>query len=98
VRYDPNYTGLDAILIGPGMYAALEAAGQRAADWARANAPVGSPPDPHPGRYKASIRVVRATSFRGKRAAVHVVADAPYADQVETKHHVLSRALDAAKE
>ena len=99
MRYVPDHHGLGEVLLSPEMYAALEAAGERAANFARANAPVGQPPDdPHPGRYRASIRVERATSFKGKRAAVHVIADVPYAQRLETQYHVLSRALDAAKE
>lgn len=98
MRYEKDLNGLRDILLGEEMYAELERHAEVAANYARANAPVGkAPPDPHPGQYRDSVTVERAKSFKGTRAAVHVVADVPYAAAVEAKHHTLSTALDVAK-
>lgn len=66
-------------------------------------APVGSPPDPHPGLYKASFKVT--TTARGgrrkDRATATVTNTAPHAAHVEwgtektQAHHILLRAAQA---
>ena len=65
----------------------LKEQAEKIAETARANAPVGTAPDPHPGRLRDSIGVVE--SKRGAEVGWRVIADArtdknvPYAHMVE---------------
>ncbi|MGW1015577.1 HK97 gp10 family phage protein [Streptomyces niveus] len=72
-------------------------------DLAALIAPVGSPPDPHPGLYKGSFEVT-TTSRGGRRkdrATATVSNTAPHAAHVEfgtermQAHHILLRAAQA---
>jgi hypothetical protein len=102
-RYVPDYNGLNPWLVGPEARALCTAAAEEAAVFARSIAPVGTPPDDeHPGRYRDSIHVDATPAVipaRGRfaaRAAVAVVAEAPYSTVIEVQrgHHVLKRAAE----
>lgn len=71
---------------------------------AEAIAPSGAPPgDPHPGRYRASVRVTSTLrgGTRRDRAVAYATNTAPYARWVEygtervPAHHVMLRAARA---
>lgn len=82
-----SYSGIGEILRSGQVRADLTARAGRVAAAARARAPVLS------GRYRASIHVEQNTT---DRVAVSVVADTPYAVEVEFEVRVLGTALDAA--
>ena len=82
-----NHQGMGELLVSKGVRDMLTERMDRVAAKAKADAPVTS------GGYQRSIHVEQDTT---DRAAVRVVADAPYAMRVEASHGILSRALDAA--
>ena len=83
--------GFQQVLRQRGMQAALREVAEIALTFARASAPVES------GRYLRSLHIESAIYLarRGPRPAREVVADVPYAEPVEDRHHVLGRTLSA---
>lgn len=104
--FNASYSGIGELLRSDEMLAEMERRGKKMLELARAIAPVGTPPDDkHPGAYRDSLKL--ALSKRGgakrDRAEVQLIADVPYAFQVEygtgnsDGHHTLVKALDAAR-
>jgi hypothetical protein len=87
-RYEPSYTGVGEMLNSDFMVEAMRLRGEEIMLRAIAIAPVGHPPDEHPGRYRASFHV-RVHSHGGAtndRAEAVVYNDAPEALYVEYAH------------
>ncbi|GAA0632179.1 hypothetical protein GCM10010174_61480 [Kutzneria viridogrisea] len=99
IPYLPNFTGLRGWLVGDEARALCTEAAEAGVEYARAIAPVGTPPDDrHPGAYRDSIRVVQA-GLGGRnrdRVQVDIVADVVYAAALEVQrgHHTLSLTAD----
>lgn len=86
-RVKLNSAGMAALLSDPGVGRDLQARAEAVAEAARASAPVET------GGYRDSIHVEAAHT---DRVVARVVADVPYATQVEASHGTLTAALDAA--
>lgn len=101
VRYDPSYTGLRGFLVSAEARELCTQAAEWGADFARAIAPEGEPPDDrHPGAYRDSIHVADSGELGGKngdRVRVDIVADVPYAAvlEVQAGHGTLGATADA---
>jgi hypothetical protein len=104
VRYDPSYTGLRGFLLSAEARELCAQAAEWGAEYARAIAPVGAPPDDrHPGAYRDSIHVAQTGELGGRnqdRVRVDVVADVPYAAvlEVQAGHGTLGLTADAINE
>jgi hypothetical protein len=104
VRYDPSFTGLRGWLVGAEARELCTQAAEWGAEYARAIAPVGHPPDDvHPGAYRDSIHVAQPAEPGGRnadRVRVDVVADVPYAAvlEVQAGHGTLGLTADAINE
>lgn len=97
VRVDLVSHGMRELLGDPGVEAYLLAKMAPVEAAAIATAPVGKPPgDPHPGEYKASIRLYAHRESSG-RVVARVEAGTDHAFLVEAKHGTLGRAMDAAR-
>ncbi len=101
-----SYEGIGELLKSPMMEAEMRRRAEKVRAAAEARAPVGDPAsDPHPGRYKASFRVVsgRAGGVKGDRAFGRTLNDSPEAFYVEwgtsrqPAHHTLLNAVQAAR-
>jgi hypothetical protein len=79
--------GIREILNGPEVRAQLVAIGERAAQNARAAAPVVT------GAFRDGIRVNTRPSRDGARTIVEVGSTVPYARRVEAAHGVMARAM-----
>ena len=113
-NFDPNPLGLGEFMrTSPGLRGVLESKVNRMKEFGEAVAPVGPPGDPHRGEYKASFHAdVRVDKpFKGEpRLMGFVWNEAPHAAAVEygrggrsnhegdSAHHVMTRAIDIARE
>lgn len=88
VKVRLNSAAMRALLSDPGVVADLKSRAERVLSSAESSAPVES------GDYKASLHM--EVVEHPTRTVVRVVADVPYAMNVEADHGTLSRALDAA--
>jgi hypothetical protein len=100
-----DYGGIGDMLCAEWMRADMHARAERVAAAAELDAPVGGADDPHRGRYKASFHVESGVQHgKTRRAFGRVSNDSPEAVYVEygnkniDAHHILGRALDAAKD
>lgn len=82
-----DHGGMKALLNDPGVRADLTRRAASVLAAAQASAPVAS------GAYRASLRIVQATT---DRAVVRVASDVSYSFVVEAKTGNLARSLDAA--
>lgn len=106
MRWRWNYDGFGELLCGPEMQGLMEDRIEKVAAAARAIAPVGLPPDPHPGLYRDSFETETGVmkTLTGRRAYGRLTNTAPYAAAVEwgnsrvPAHHVMARALDHLRE
>lgn len=112
-NFNPDPIGLGEFMrTEPKLASHLEAVVGRMKDFAEAIAPVGPEGDPHRGEYKASFHTdVRVDKpFKGEpRLMGFITNDAPHAAAVEygrggrskhegdSPHHVMTRAIDAAR-
>lgn len=83
-----DHDGMRAMLQSSEMAAEMRRRAEAVADQARATAPVVT------GNYRNSITV--ETDVTEQRALARVVADVPYAMDVEARESTLGRAVDAA--
>jgi hypothetical protein len=104
-KFTGSYRGIGEMLCAEWMQADMHARADRVAAAAELDAPVGGAGDPHAGRYKASFNVESGVrEGKTRRAFGRVVNDSPEAVYVEygnkniDAHHVLGRALDAARD
>lgn len=92
-----NRHAMAELLSSPAVIGATKDAAEAIAESARAIAPVGKPGPPdydkHPGRYKASIEVVRSGVGKDGRPVFDVHSELPYAAFVEGKYGVLHKAV-----
>lgn len=104
--FHASYEGIGELLRSPMMEAEMRRRAEKIKPAAESAAPIGDPAtDTHPGRYKASFRVVsgRAGGVKGDRAFGRVLNDAPEAFYVEwgtsrqPARHVLLNAAAAAR-
>lgn len=86
-KVELHHSAIGDMLQGAGVRADMLARAERAAEAARAAAPVVS------GTYRDSIEAYTVTT---DRAVGRVGSSVPYAGTVEANHGTLSRALDAA--
>lgn len=102
-KFKMSKKGVGELLRSPMIQADMLHRAERIEDAAISISPVGSPPDPHPGMYKAGF-VVTTTTRSGRRrdrATATVANTAPHAAHVEygtekvRAHHVLLRAAAA---
>ena len=105
--FQASYKGIGELLRSDEMLAEMERRGKKMLELARAIAPVGTPPDDkHPGAYKESLKLElsKRGGARRDRAEVQLIADVPYAFQIEhgtgktEGHHTLVKSLDAARD
>ena len=99
MRIEIDRAFIDEVARSEGVDRDLKRRAERVAAAARGAAPVGGPPDPHPGAYRDSIKVQRI------RRGYRVIADVRHAIFVEwgtrvpghPAYHTLGNSLDAAK-
>jgi len=105
IEYERSRSGLRSWFTGPEARALCTHVAEQGAQFARALAPTGKPPDDrHPGLYRNSIRVVQAGlgGRKGDRVRVDILAAVPYAAYLEVQapsgdghgYRVLGRTLD----
>ncbi len=96
-RFDYSYTGVGLYMrTDPDLAAGLHARAERALEFAKSIAPVGTPleGDHHPGHYRDSLKVEGPEVHRD-RMRYRLGSDADYADAVEHNHQVIGRTVAA---
>lgn len=109
-RFEPNRSGLGELLASAGMQSAMHEKAGHIADAARAVSPVGPLTDSEKQHYVESWTVSSGVrDLPTRRAYGRAENDSPYAAAIEFSngrtspktidaHHVLTRAIDAARE
>lgn len=85
VRYKASYPGTGQLMNGPEMQEVLRQVAEKGKAFAEGISPVGNPPDPHPGEYKASFEVTTQShgGLKGDRAEAQIVNTSEYAAALE---------------